>query len=33
VLLFAERARQRERQTVELQGRLAQARLEALSGS
>jgi LytS/YehU family sensor histidine kinase len=30
-LLFAERARQRERQTVELQGRLAQARLEALS--
>jgi LytS/YehU family sensor histidine kinase len=30
-LLFAERARQRERQTAELQGRLAQARLEALS--
>jgi sensor histidine kinase YesM len=30
-VLFAERARQRERQTAELQGRLAQARLEALS--
>lgn len=30
-LLFAERARQRERQAAELQGRLAQARLEALS--
>jgi signal transduction histidine kinase len=30
-LVFAERARLRERQTAELQGRLAQARLEALS--
>jgi signal transduction histidine kinase len=30
-LLFAERARQRERQTAELQGRLAEARLAALS--
>ena len=30
-VLFAERAQQRERQAAELQGRLAQARLEALS--